>query len=193
MKNLLLFILVMTFLSAVKSQVADSTALVLIDIQEFYFPGGSLPLAEPEAAAQKASVLMTWFREHKMPVVHVGHLAKSGTGFHGTVKPLPGEKIIMKKEVNAFLNTDLDQYMKELHIRNLVLCGMQTHMCLEGATRAAHDLGYHCTVAADACATRDLTYMETTVKAADVQASTLATLKSYASVATVGEIISGKK
>jgi nicotinamidase-related amidase len=192
MKKLLFYLIIMTTSLSLKSQVPDSTALVLIDIQEFYFPGGSLPLAEPEAAAQKASVLLNWFREHKMPVVHVGHLAKSGTGFHGSVKPLPGEKIIMKKEVNAFLNTDLDQYLKELHIRNLVLCGMQTHMCLEGATRAAHDLGYQCTVAADACATRDLTFRETTVKAADVQASTLATLKSYATVKNTDEIILGK-
>jgi nicotinamidase-related amidase len=193
MKKLIICLLFMTFATILKSQVPDSTALIIIDVQDFYFPGGSLPLVNPEAAAQKAADLLTWFRNHKKLVVHVGHLAKSGTGFYPLVKPLPEEKVIMKIEVNAFLNTDLDQFLKANHIRNLILCGMQTHMCLEGATRAARDLGYRCTVAADACATRDLTWQETTVKAADVHASTLATLKSYAKVTTVAEIISGKK
>ena len=124
-----------------------------------------------------------------MTVVHVGHMSKSGTGFHEYVRPLQGEKVIMKKEVNAFLGTDLDEYLRKNHIQNLILCGMQTHMCLEGATRAAHDLGYRCTVAADACATRDLTFDDVTVSAAEVHASTLATLKSYATVTTVEKII----
>jgi len=98
----------------------------------------------------------------------------------------------MKKEVNAFLNTDLDDLLRKNNIKNLVLCGMQTHMCLEAATRAGHDLGYRCTVAYDACATRKLTFGENIVKATDVHYSTLATLKSYAIVMTTGEILSPK-
>jgi nicotinamidase-related amidase len=191
MKKLLFFLFIMTTSLVLKSQVPDSTALILIDIQNFYFPGGSVPLVQPETAAQKAATLLTWFRDNNKLVVHIGHLAKTGTDFAKLVTPLAGEKVIMKKEVNAFLHTDLDQYLRENHIRNLILCGMQTHMCLEGATRAAHDLGYQCTVAGDACATRDLTWEGTTVKAADVHAATLATLKSYAKVSTVNEIVSG--
>jgi nicotinamidase-related amidase len=193
MKKLLFCLIIMTTSLGLKSQVPDSTALILIDIQNFYFPGGSLPLVNPEAAAQKAATLLTWFRDNRKLVVHIGHLAKTGTEFSTLVKPRDGEKVIMKKEVNAFLNTDLDQYLRANHIRNLILCGMQTHMCLEGATRAARDLGYKCTVAADACATRDLTFRETTVKAADVHAATLATLKSYATVSTVNEIVAGSQ
>jgi nicotinamidase-related amidase len=193
MKKLLFYLFIMTTSLGIKSQVPDSTALILIDIQNFYFPGGSLPLVNPGEAAQKAATLLTWFRENKKLVVHIGHLAKTGSDFSDLVKPLSGEKVIMKKEVNAFLNTDLDQYLRENQIRKLILCGMQTHMCLEGATRAAHDLGYQCTVAGDACATRDLTWEGITVKAADVHASTLATLKSYAKVSTVNEIVSGSQ
>jgi nicotinamidase-related amidase len=193
MKKFLFYLLIMTTSLALKSQVPDSTALILIDIQNFYFTGGSLPLVNPEAAAKNAATLLTWFRENKKLVVHIGHLAKTGTDFSNLVTPQSGEKVIMKKEVNAFLNTDLDQYLRENHIRNLILCGMQTHMCLEGATRAAHDLGYQCTVAGDACATRDLTWEGTTVKAADVHAVSLATLKSYAKVSTVNEIVSGSR
>jgi len=60
---------------------------------------------------------------------------------------------------------------------------MQTHMCLEAATRAAADLGFECVVIGDACATRDLEFGDHTVAAADVHASTLATLdRTYAKV-----------
>jgi len=188
MKRILLYFFIMASSFSLKSQVPDSTALVIIDIQQFYFPGGSAPLVNPEAAAEKAASLLAWFRDHNRPVVHVGHISRTGSEFHPLVMPAQGEKVIMKKEVNAFLNTDLEQFLRSVHIKYLVLCGMQTHMCLEGAVRAAHDLGFECTVAADACATRDLTFGETTVKAADVHAATLATLKSYAAVKNAGDI-----
>ena len=41
-----------------KSQTLDSTALILIDIQYFYFPGGDMELSEPEKAAEKAKQLL---------------------------------------------------------------------------------------------------------------------------------------
>jgi nicotinamidase-related amidase len=66
---------------------------------------------------------------------------------------------------------------------------MQTHMCLEAATRAAHDMGYICTVVEDACATRDLKFGEVTVKAKDVHYSTLSTLKSYGNVVNLKEFL----
>lgn len=189
MKTLLAFIACLLFSLASPAQAKDSTALILIDIQAFYFPGGSLPLDNPEEAAQKAAELLKFFREKGGTVIHVGHLAKSGTEFHPLVKPQEGEKILMKREVNAFLATDLDEFLRHQNVRHIVLCGMQTHMCLEGATRAAHDLGYHCTVAADACATRDLSFGGIVTKAAEVHAATLATLTSYARVTTVSDII----
>ncbi|NOY36361.1 MAG: cysteine hydrolase [Chlorobi bacterium] len=157
----------------------DSTALMLIDIQDFYFPGGTLPLVNPEVAADKASQVLAFFRENKMEVIHVKHAARSFADIYKTVTPHNGEKVFTKTEVNAFLNTGLDQYLRSKNIRYLVICGMQTHMCLEAATRAAHDLGYTCTVLSDACATRDLVYYGKTIIAEDVHLSTLASLDRY--------------
>ena len=187
MKHLLflpVFLIVLFTSGKLFSQIPDSAALVIIDIQDFYFPGGSLPLVEPEKAAEKAAYVLEFFRKNKGLVVHVGHQSTSGSAFHRLVAPLPGEKVITKKEVNAFLNTGLDQYLKEKKVTRLILCGMQTHMCLEAATRAGHDLGYSCTVIEDACATRDLKFGDSVIKASDVHLSTLATLKSYAKIIT---------
>ncbi|MBP2681818.1 MAG: cysteine hydrolase [Candidatus Krumholzibacteriota bacterium] len=169
------------------------TALVVIDVQEFYFPGGALPLDRPEAAAANCKKLLEKFRSEKKLVVHVGHKAKTGVAFHADVVPLEGEKVVMKEEVSAFNGTDLLEYLRAQRVEKLVICGMQTHMCVEGAVRAAYDLGFECTVVRDACATRALAYGEKTVAAEDVHAATLATLdRYYGKVTDTESVIKGQ-
>ena len=77
----------------------------------------------------------------------------------------------MKDEVSAFNGTKLLKYLKKKGIKRLVIVGMQTHMCVEGAVRAAYDLGFECILVHDACATRPLTHGGKTVKAGDVHSS----------------------
>ncbi len=167
-----------------ESQPAEQgTALLIIDVQEFYFPGGALPLHNPEVASLNCKRLLEKFRSDDRTVVHVGHNASKGAAFHADVMPGKGEKVIMKSEVNAFKGTDLLDYLKGKGIRRLVICGMQTHMCVEAAVRAASDFGFECVLVQDACATRDVKFQDKIIGADDVQASTLATLDgAYAKV-----------
>ena len=159
------------------------TALVVIDVQEFYFPGGAIPLDHPEAASRNCAKLLGKFRKDNQLIVHVGHNASKGASFHPDVAPTEGEKVVMKDEVNAFNGTDLLQYLRENKVERLVICGMQTHMCVEGAVRAAYDLGFECILVRDACATRALTFGGKTIAADDLHLSTLATLdRNYATV-----------
>ena len=51
-----------------------ASALLLIDIQDFYFPGGQAPLVNPEAAADNAAKILAAFRAAGKPVVHVWQL-----------------------------------------------------------------------------------------------------------------------
>lgn len=167
-----------------------AAALVLIDIQDFYFPGGAMPLVGAHEAAANAGRVLAAFRQAGRLVVHVGHQVSAGGGFDAAVAPREGEPVVMKTEVNAFQGTDLNRILQEAGIRRVVLCGMQTHMCLEGATRAAADLGYECTVVADACATRDLQRAGTVIEALAVHQATLATLDGiYARVVTADELL----
>ena len=129
-----------------------------------------------------------------MTVIHVRHNAQSGSEIHELVAPINDEKIISKDKANSFVGTDLLDYLKDNKIENLIICGMQTHMCLEAATRAASDFGFNCTVIEDACTTRDLKFGETIVKAKDVHYSTLSTLKgTYAEINTTEEFIQNFK
>ena len=154
------------------------TALLIIDVQEFYFPsGGKLPLVNPEAASEKAAEVLKMFRNQKLPVIHIQHVG--GSPIHKNVTPLPGEKLITKKEANSFNGTDLLTYLKSLNIKRLVICGMQTQMCVEATTRAAYDLGFKCIVVEDACTTRNLKYGGRTIFEIDVQAGAYALMNGY--------------
>lgn len=177
MKRLALLLLVTLALPALAQQDDHQRlALVIIDIQEFYFPGGAVPLTDPEPAARNAGRVLQEFRKAGDLVVHVGHNAAQGAAFHPEVAPEPGEQIFMKDEVNAFVGTGLLDYLQRQGVTRIVLAGMQTHMCLEAAARAAHDFGFECVVVQDACATRDLKYKLETVPARQVHLATLKTL-----------------
>lgn len=153
-----------------------STALLIIDVQDFYFPGGNWELENPEPASLNAKKILERFRETDELVVHVRHDAQPGGEIHQNVRPVEGEKVITKKSANAFKDSDLLDYLQEGGVDKLVICGMMTHMCVEAATRAAHDLGFACTVIGDACATKALTYEGKTISAEDVHYATLRTL-----------------
>jgi nicotinamidase-related amidase len=164
------------------------TALLIVDIQNFYFPGDNGPgLVNAEAASVNASEVLRLFREKKQVVIHVRHKSKKGFEIHKNVEPLANEKEITKTEVNSFQGTDLLKYLTNNRVHRLVIIGMQTQMCLEAAVRAGFDYGFKCMVVEDACATRDLKFGDKTVKAQDVHTSTLATFidGGYAKVITV--------
>ena len=176
------------------------TVLLVIDIQNDYFPGGKYPLVNPEEAAKKAYQLLQCFREHGGHHIHIQHVSlepdaaffvkgDSGSDIHDSVAHFEGEQIVYKHKPNAFLNTDLLELLKSWEIERVVICGMMTHMCVDATTRAASDFGFQVVVAEDACATRDLKYSDSVIPADMVHKSFLAALKSYGKVMMSEEVI----
>lgn len=179
------------------------TALLLIDIQNDYFPGGKYPLVNALEAAQKAYMILQCFREHRLyggRHVHIQHISKEpdatffisgdrGTDIHDSVAHFEGEPIVYKHEPNSFLNTNLLALLKSWETERVIVTGMMTHMCVDATARAASDLGFQVILAEDACATRDLQYGETTIPAEYVQKAFLAALKSYGRVMKSEEIL----
>jgi len=162
-------------------------ALVLIDIQNDYFPGGRVELVGSEQAGHNAGRLLAGFRVKKAPVFHVQHISThpgatfflpntNGVNFHASVLPLQGEVVVTKHYPNAFHETTLLRQLRESAIDTLYFAGMMSHMCIDTAVRAAFDLGFTCLVAHDACATRDLAFGGKTVSADNVQAAYMAAL-----------------
>jgi nicotinamidase-related amidase len=188
-----IIILLLAQVQAFTQQKKDmvKTALLIVDIQDFYFPGENGPgLVNAEEAGLKAKEVLQIFRDKNQLVVHVRHQSSKGFEINKNVAPLETEKVITKEEVNSFLGTDLLEYLKSHEINRLVIIGMQTHMCLEAAVRAGHDYGFECIVVQDACATRDLKFGDTVIKADAVHASTLSTIQSggYGNVIDLSEL-----
>lgn len=176
------------------------TALVIIDIQNDYFPGGAMELEGADAAGAKASQALKVFRDRKLPIVHVRHLSvrpgatffipgTKGAEIHQAVQPGANETVIEKNFPNSFRNTGLKDVLEKNKITNLVVAGMMTHMCVDASVRHAADLGYKVTLLADACATRAQSYGGETVPARQVHHAFLAALNGfYARVVNTHEL-----
>lgn len=179
----------------------NTHALIIIDIQNDYFPGGKWPLEGVERAAENAARLLQAARDANDLIVHVRHEfdsadapffapGSSGAAIHPSVQPMPGETVILKHKVNAFLSTDLAQMLERQGIRSLTVVGSMSHMCIDAAVRAAADLGYEVTVAHDACATLALEFNGKRVPAAQVHEASMAALAfAYASVRSTDALL----
>lgn len=169
---------------------AQQKALVIIDIQNDYFMGGNMPLVGSDEAVLNAKLVLEQFRNAGLPVIHIQHVSDRpgatffvpgtrGVEIHSEVAPLNNEKVIVKHFPNSFRETELQDYLKELGISDLVICGMMTSMCVDATTRAAKDFGYNCTVIGDACAAPNLEINGKTVSGENVHNAFLAALNYF--------------
>jgi nicotinamidase-related amidase len=178
-------------------------ALIVVDIQNDYFPGGAYPLAGPEEAAAQARLLLDAFRGSGETIVHMQHVwdapdaafmrpGTEGVEIHELVAPADGEMVLQKARPNSFRDTGLESFLRnrKRRVDTLVVCGMMTSMCVDATVRAAADLGFGTSVAHDACAAPNLTFGGREVAAADVHAAFLAALAGgYARVASAAELV----
>lgn len=162
-------------------------ALILVDIQNDYFPGGNMELVNMQSATNNARQLLKRFRRENTPIFHIQHIAKRpnatffipntpGVEIHEDVRPEQDELVITKHYPNSFRDTDLNAQLLQRDIKKLIICGAMSHMCIDTTTRAAFDLGYHCVVVADACATKNLSIHGVDVPAKQVHAAYMAGL-----------------
>lgn len=161
-------------------------ALLIIDVQNDYFPNGKCELHQPEEALKNVKALLKYFRGNELPVYFIQHISGENASFflpdtqgvkiHEDIKPSPSEKVIKKHYPNSFLETGLHDVLKKNSVEELIVCGMMTHMCVDTTVRAAKDLGYSVTLISDACATKDLEWDDKKIPADIVQSVYMASL-----------------
>jgi nicotinamidase-related amidase len=104
-----------------------TTALLLIDIQNDYFPGGKMELEGSIDASLQAREILAFFREKGLPVVHIQHVATrggatfflpdtEGVKIHQNVEPLPDEVVFPKNYPNSFRDTPLLAHLREKQV-----------------------------------------------------------------------------
>jgi nicotinamidase-related amidase len=169
------------------AETQNNQALILVDIQNDYFPGGKNPVVGADAAATVARKVLDKAREKREPIFHIRHISlrpnatfflpnTPGIEIHPLLAPQGDELVLQKHHPNSFRETSLLDELRSRQISRLFFCGMMTHMCIDTTVRAAADLGFQCIVVADATATKDLSHGNVTVPAAHVQAAFLAAL-----------------
>lgn len=179
----------------------QDAALVMIDCQNTYREG-IMQLTGVEPALKEARRVLDRARALGRPVIHIQHDAGPGTPYDvraeigriaDIVSPQDGETVITKAYPNSFVQTSLDEELKRLGVKNLVLVGFMTHMCVNSTARGAFNLGYAPTVVASATATRDLPLPDGSVVRADaLQPASIATMRDlFAAIAPTADAVLG--
>ncbi|ROH94276.1 cysteine hydrolase [Chryseobacterium cucumeris] len=188
-----------------QQQKTEHTALLIIDVQNDYFPGGKMKLEKSVQAAENTRRILEYFRNNHLPVIHIQHISTNdgavffipgtdGAKINHLVLPEKDEKVIVKHFPNSFRETDLLNYLQSKTIKNLVITGMMTDVCVESTTRAAFDFGFTNIIIGDATATGNRELNGEVIKAEEVQRSFLAGISAlgnlYALVMNTNEFLS---
>lgn len=176
-------------------------AIVVVDLQNDYWPTGKWPLQGIDEAAANAAKVIEKARMAGDMVIHVRHEFTSpdapffapgseGAEINVAVQPAGDETIILKNHPNSFRDTELKQVLDEKGIEEVVVVGAMSHMCIAATARAATDYGYRTVVVQDACATRDVEFNGVTVPAAQVHAANMSALAfAYGEVIDTGDYL----
>lgn len=150
---------------------ADKTAVLVIDFQNEYFPGGRMVIPDGTSALRNTRRLIDAADAKGVRVIHVQHVlpaaaplfaeGSKAVQFHPDMQPQTGETVVQKDNVSVFAGDSaavLDTALKGAGIDTLIVTGLMTHACVSGAARdaAAAPRGYRVIVSSDATATRDL-------------------------------------
>ena len=163
------------------------TALVLVDLQNDYFPGGRFELATPIESTKKAKEILSHFRAKQLPVIHIQHIFEdesapffaphtTGIEIENSVAPIKGEPVIVKHQIDSFIDTALEQTLVELGIDKLVIVGAMAQACVQTICRSAVNKGYQCEVIEDGVAAPALEYGEHNFSGAEIIAANMLSL-----------------
>lgn len=143
-------------------------ALIVIDLQNDYFPGGAFPLHNAEETLSCVFNAILRARQQGIPVIYVQHVADSSQGLapffnpgtHGVailaeiLDAAPDTPIVVKHFADSFEQTTLHETLQSLKVNELLLCGMMTQNCVtHTALSRKADLYRKVTVLSDACTT----------------------------------------
>ena len=140
---------------------SSEPALIVIDVQQGMDNPRLGKRNNPDAEKRIGSLIGAW-RAAGKPVIHVQHDSvepqselrpdRPGNAVKAEAKPVDGEPVFRKNVNSAFIGTNLESYLRERGIDNLVLVGLTTEHCVSTSARMAANLGFNVTIVADATA-----------------------------------------
>ena len=140
-------------------------ALLVIDVQNDYFPEGKLPLWNTEATLNNIETAVRTARKKQIPVIYVQQFTDpkiaemfnegtEGAEIHSRLKDAaPNAHVVVKEFADSFHQTNLDELLSNLNVSTLLVCGMMTQNCVThtAISRAAEK--YEVFLLSDCCTT----------------------------------------
>lgn len=138
-------------------------ALIIVDVQNAMFVASNPPIFRGEKVLENIRMLLGNARNLNIPVVFIRHAEENGLfrkgsktwEIHPDITPLETEPIVEKTSWDAFYNTNLDETLQALEVRNPIFAGVQTEFCLDTTCRSAYSHGYRSGLIMDAHTTFD--------------------------------------
>ena len=142
-------------------------ALLLIDLQNDYYPGGAFPLWNTTQTTANILAAIAAARARQIPVVHIQHIADPAQGLspffnQGTagaaIRPeimaaAPDAPVVVKSYADSFIQTDLAAVLQRLEAREILVCGMMTQNCVTHTAISKHAEAYKAAILPDCCTT----------------------------------------
>ena len=167
-------------------------ALIVIDVQKEYFPGGKWALPASEQALPNILRLVSLARERGEKVVYVQHFLPAGAPvfadgtpgceLHDQLDVRPDDAIVQKPHPSAFMKTNLQELLQGEGVEAVDICGFMTQMCCDTTTREAFSRGYKVRLFSDATAAKDLDADGEIIPHHLVHKAELVSLKSFAEI-----------
>ncbi len=146
---------------------ARKPALIVIDVQNDYFPEGHFPLWNAESTLSNIEQALAKAKGLGIPIILVQHIADNSKGAapffnEGTVGvdihpriliAAPDAQVVTKKHADSFVDTTLETTLRSLGINELLVCGMMTQNCVTHTAISKTAEAYKVTVLPDCCTT----------------------------------------
>ncbi len=142
-------------------------ALLVIDVQNDYFPGGKFPLWNTEATLSNIEQAIKAAIAKGIPIIHIQHVANPNKGIApffnpGTdgvkihpriLKAAPDAPIVTKEFADSFVQTNLEETLTGLGVTELLVCGMMTQNCVTHTAISKSAEKYKVGILPDCCTT----------------------------------------
>lgn len=140
-------------------------ALLVIDLQNDYFPGGKFPLWNTDTVLENIERAINRAKASGIPVIHIQHIAKQGMApFFNEGTPgaeihprilaaAPDAPIVVKDYADSFEKTNLEETLSKLGVTELLVCGMMTQNCVTHTAISKAVEKYDVTILPDCCTT----------------------------------------
>jgi nicotinamidase-related amidase len=154
----------------------DPAALLVIDVQNYFFQQGSPAyLSASPQILPRINELIDGAVRAKWPIVLTSHHAPSETenmmgkkwrhhprgeecSFYPGLRWSTCSLHLEKEYYSAFFKTHLQELLQQQNVKNLVICGVMTHLCVDTTARHAFMLGFEPTIVADACCSKTVAF-----------------------------------